>query len=103
MITSCREFRFFWEEWAPVRCWALIFRVGAYSNKYGNRDLFESCVREPPSTVVKRRQWSWLGHVLRIEAKAGSAYKCTGTHTTREMKERKTTKIACEMHEERKL
>lgn len=36
-----------------------------WPNTISNQDLFNSCQQEDMATIITRRRWNWLGHVLR--------------------------------------
>ena len=38
-----------------------------WPNKVSNRDLLQKCSTENMPTLIKRRRWRWIGHVLRME------------------------------------
>ncbi len=48
-----------------------------------NKDLLVQCHQESMRTIIRRRRWSWVGHVLRME---GKAIPKTAVHWTPEGK-----------------
>lgn len=38
-----------------------------WPNKISNQDLLRRCQQEDMSTIIRRRRWRWIGHVLRKE------------------------------------
>jgi len=50
-----------------------------WPNRISNSDLLEATKQEPMNSILKRKQWRWIGHTLRMEASAHARITLTWT------------------------